>query len=39
MAFQIRRVRELLAADDLRYVGTSATIAGSGTYEEHNEPR
>ncbi len=34
VAFLIRRVRELLAADDLRCVGTSATIAGSGTYEE-----
>ena len=34
VAFLIRRVRELLASDDLRCVGTSATIAGSGTYEE-----
>jgi ATP-dependent helicase YprA (DUF1998 family) len=34
VAFLIRRVRELLAADDLLCVGTSATIAGSGTYEE-----
>ena len=34
VAFLIRRVRELLAADDLLSVGTSATIAGSGTYEE-----
>jgi hypothetical protein len=34
VAFLIRRVRELLAAQDLRCVGTSATIAGSGTYEE-----
>ena len=34
VAFLIRRVRELLAADDLRCVGTSATIAGSGTYDE-----
>jgi ATP-dependent helicase YprA (DUF1998 family) len=34
VAFLIRCVRELLAADDLRCVGTSATIAGSGTYEE-----
>ena len=34
VAFLIRRVRELLSADDLLCVGTSATIAGSGTYEE-----
>jgi ATP-dependent helicase YprA (DUF1998 family) len=34
VALLIRRVRELLAADDLRCVGTSTTIAGSGTYEE-----
>jgi ATP-dependent helicase YprA (DUF1998 family) len=34
VAFLIRRVRELLAADNLRCVGTSATIAGSGSYEE-----
>jgi ATP-dependent helicase YprA (DUF1998 family) len=34
VAFLIRRVRELLAANNLRCVGTSATIAGSGTYEE-----
>jgi hypothetical protein len=34
VAFLIRRVRELLAADDLRCVGTSATIAGAGTYQE-----
>jgi ATP-dependent helicase YprA (DUF1998 family) len=34
VAFLIRRVRELLAAEDLRCVGTSATLAGSGTYEE-----
>nr|MBA2441837.1 DEAD/DEAH box helicase [Rubrobacter sp.] len=34
VAFLIRRVRELLAAEDMRCVGTSATIAGSGTYEE-----
>ena len=34
VAFLIRRVRELLAADNLRCVGTSATIAGSGTHEE-----
>ena len=30
----VRRVRELLAADGLRCVGTSATIAGSGTHDE-----
>ena len=34
MAFLIRRMRELLAAENLRCVGTSATLAGSGTYEE-----
>ena len=34
VAFLIRRVRELLADDDLRCVGTSATIAGSGTHDE-----
>jgi ATP-dependent helicase YprA (DUF1998 family) len=34
VAFLIRRVRELLAADNLRCVDTSATLAGSGTYDE-----
>ena len=34
VAFLIRRTRELLAADNLRCVGTSATLAGSGTYDE-----
>ncbi len=37
VAFLIRRVRDLLAGDSLRCVGTSATIAGSGTYEEQRE--
>lgn len=37
VAFLIRRVRDLLAGDDLRCVGTSATIAGSGTYEEQQK--
>ena len=36
VAFLIRRVRELLA-DELRCVGTSATIAGSGTYDEQRD--
>lgn len=34
VAFLIRRTRELLAAENLRCVGTSATLAGSGTYNE-----
>jgi ATP-dependent helicase YprA (DUF1998 family) len=34
VAFLIRRTRELLAANNLRCVGTSATLAGSGTYDE-----
>jgi len=34
VAFLIRRTRELLAAENLRCVGTSATLAGSGTYDE-----
>jgi len=34
VAFLIRRTRELLAADNVRCVGTSATLAGSGTYDE-----
>jgi len=34
VAFLIRRTRDLLAADNLRCVGTSATLAGSGTYGE-----
>jgi len=34
VAFLIRRTRELLAADNLRCVGTSATLAGSGSHDE-----
>ncbi len=34
VAFLIRRTRELLAAENLQCVGTSATLAGSGTYDE-----
>jgi ATP-dependent helicase YprA (DUF1998 family) len=34
VAFLIRRTRELMAAENLRCVGTSATLAGSGTYDE-----
>jgi ATP-dependent helicase YprA (DUF1998 family) len=34
VAFLIRRTRELMAAEKLRCVGTSATLAGSGTYDE-----
>ncbi|MDP9477784.1 MAG: DEAD/DEAH box helicase, partial [Actinomycetota bacterium] len=34
VAFLIRRTRDLLAAENLRCVGTSATLAGSGTYDE-----
>lgn len=30
----MRRVREVLNADRLQYVGTSATLAGVGTYDE-----
>jgi hypothetical protein len=37
VAFLIRRVRELLAAGNLLCVGTSATIAGSGTHEEQRQ--
>ena len=37
MAFLIRRVRELVLATDMRCVGTSATLAGSGTYEEQRQ--
>lgn len=34
VALLMRRVRDRLAAHNLQFVGTSATIAGSGTYEE-----
>jgi ATP-dependent helicase YprA (DUF1998 family) len=34
VAFLIRRTRELLAAENMQCVGTSATLAGSGTYDE-----
>jgi ATP-dependent helicase YprA (DUF1998 family) len=34
VAFLIRRTRELLAAENMQFVGTSATLAGSGTYDE-----
>jgi ATP-dependent helicase YprA (DUF1998 family) len=34
VAFLIRRTRELLAAENMQCVGASATLAGSGTYDE-----
>lgn len=34
VALLVRRVKDRLAANNLQFVGTSATIAGSGTYEE-----
>ena len=34
VALLLRRVRELLAADAMQCVGTSATLAGRGTWEE-----
>ncbi len=34
VAMLVRRVRDALAADNLQCVGTSATLAGPGTYEE-----
>src|SRR5215211_4456976 len=34
VAFLIRRTRELLAAENFRCVGTSATLASSGTYDD-----
>jgi len=34
VAMLVRRVRGALSADNLQCVGTSATLAGSGTYEE-----
>ena len=34
MALLVRRVRDALHADQLQCVGTSATLAGSGTFEE-----
>jgi very-short-patch-repair endonuclease len=37
VALLVRRVRDLLDAHQLQYVGTSATLAGSGTYDEQRE--
>jgi ATP-dependent helicase YprA (DUF1998 family) len=34
VALLVRRVRDRLAASELQCVGTSATLAGAGTYEE-----
>lgn len=34
VALLVRRVRDALSADQLQYVGTSATIAGRGTFDE-----
>lgn len=34
VALLVRRARDLLAAEDLQCVGTSATLAGPGTHEE-----
>ena len=34
VALLVRRVRDALATDKLQCVGTSATLAGSGTYDE-----
>ena len=34
VAMLVRRVRDALMADDLQCVGTSATLAGPGTFEE-----
>ncbi|RMH21644.1 MAG: DEAD/DEAH box helicase [Acidobacteria bacterium] len=37
VAMLIRRVRDLLAGDDLQCVGTSATLAGGGTWDERRD--
>ena len=37
MALLLRRVRELLVADAMQCVGTSATLAGRGTWTEQRE--
>jgi ATP-dependent helicase YprA (DUF1998 family)/very-short-patch-repair endonuclease len=34
VALLIRRVRDRIGGDDLQYVGTSATLAGAGNYDE-----
>ena len=34
VAFLVRRVKDRMSADNLQFIGTSATIAGSGNYEE-----
>ena len=34
VALLLRRVRDLLEARDLQFIGTSATLAGPGTYEK-----
>lgn len=35
VAMLCRRVKEACAADDLQYVGTSATLSTEGSYEDH----
>lgn len=37
VALLVRRVRDALHADDLQCVGTSATVAGKGTFSEQQE--
>jgi len=37
VALLIRRVKEAFKAQNIQYIGTSATIAGPGTYEEQRE--
>ncbi len=37
VALLVRRVRDLLATDKLQCVGTSATLAGAGTYDEQRK--
>jgi ATP-dependent helicase YprA (DUF1998 family) len=37
VALLVRRVRDLLATDQLQCVGTSATLAGAGTYDEQRK--
>ena len=34
VALLVRRVRNRIGAEDLQYVGTSATLAGAGTFEQ-----
>lgn len=37
VAMLVRRVRDALMADDLQCVGTSATLAGPGAYDEQQK--